>query len=489
MNRPRLCAKLRGAYFIILLVSEWPRPCVSLAFPLRASAPCHRTKPSRHEEKGLEDLNGSGLVSHKTIVSSSREYSQTTSSPDLYRHVSSKETQSTSIFLSLSRREMARDLASAISFLTVLGCVDGSIGVAHAARGAAELDLEFYLRDLVGGNPMEGTTPTVSTTPLVVSDTSPPVDEDFCAWFETTALSLLVDQVRKEKGPNESGKEIYAKYDSYQGNPAIQRAFAAGTASSSPTTDDGQPLGSSSDPRVDVGDNHQRQNRNFDLKSYAIWRTATDVLPTNYRARDEFLRTLGRAIVRQAQAQKVFSSRLCKAESLMEKNEATIALLEWFKTTLHLCTDYRIASDSSAVSGVSGSDSQSQKAKKKGVFRGSISEPDVRTDKLFDELDDEALNVLGVSVNPLVTIEQSATLGASLQLNGEGSRFAPDWLGPSLAALWEDKDMLVCTSNDNSKEIERQVSWESFFVDPVYRPNPKDYFPTEQLYQFTIVNK
>jgi hypothetical protein len=32
-------------------------------------------------------------------------------------------------------------------------------------------------------------------------------------------------------------------------------------------------------------------------------------------------------------------------------------------------------------------------------------------------------------------------------------------------------------------------SWETFFVDPEYRPNPKDYFPNEQLVQYTLGKK
>lgn len=73
----------------------------------------------------------------------------------------------------------------------------------------------------------------------------------------------------------------------------------------------------------------------------------------------------------------------------------------------------------------------------------------------------------------LVTVRQPATLGASLQITGEQSRFAPDFVGPTLAALWQDVAGLSAT-------------WETYFVDSTYRPNPKDFFPDEQLYQFTL---
>jgi hypothetical protein len=39
------------------------------------------------------------------------------------------------------------------------------------------------------------------------------------------------------------------------------------------------------------------------------------------------------------------------------------------------------------------------------------------------------------------------------------------------------------------KELGCKVEYETYFVDEEYRPNPKDYFPTEQLLQFTIISK
>jgi hypothetical protein len=90
---------------------------------------------------------------------------------------------------------------------------------------------------------------------------------------------------------------------------------------------------------------------------------------------------------------------------------------------------------------------------------------------LFDELDDDALQS-GASIDCLITIYNPATLRASLQISNEQSRFLPDVVGPTLAALWESAGLYS--------------TWEIFFVDPEYRPNPKDYFPTEELLQFTI---
>ena len=69
----------------------------------------------------------------------------------------------------------------------------------------------------------------------------------------------------------------------------------------------------------------------------------------------------------------------------------------------------------------------------------------------------------GGSVDCLVSIFDPSTLGGALQIIGEGSRFAPDFIGPTLAAVLErvGGDGVVA------------VSFESYFVDPVYRSNPK----------------
>lgn len=90
---------------------------------------------------------------------------------------------------------------------------------------------------------------------------------------------------------------------------------------------------------------------------------------------------------------------------------------------------------------------------------------------IFDEFDDDDFSS-GLSINALLNVMRPATLGASLQITGEGSRFQPDFIGCTLAALWE--------------ECGYKVTYESYFVDNEYRPNPKDFFPDEQLYQFTL---
>jgi len=110
----------------------------------------------------------------------------------------------------------------------------------------------------------------------------------------------------------------------------------------------------------------------------------------------------------------------------------------------------------------------------KGYRIGEEGKSKAETIDIFDELDDDAL-ASGASVDCLVSIFEPAILGASLQITGEQSRFAPDFVGATLAAMWEDAGI--------------QSSWETFFVDPEYRPNPKDYFPNEKLLQFTLTRR
>jgi hypothetical protein len=118
--------------------------------------------------------------------------------------------------------------------------------------------------------------------------------------------------------------------------------------------------------------------------------------------------------------------------------------------------------------------------------------------EVFDALDDDSI-ATGGTVDCLVTIYEPASLQASLQITGEQSRFGPDYVGTTLAALFSTVGI--------------RSSWDTFFVgmhhseltfccvpceyvsrskrfaviDSEYWPNPKDYSPNEQLFQFALV--
>mmetsp|Transcript_1234 Transcript_1234/g.1882 ORF Transcript_1234/g.1882 Transcript_1234/m.1882 type:complete len:130 (-) Transcript_1234:149-538(-) len=108
-------------------------------------------------------------------------------------------------------------------------------------------------------------------------------------------------------------------------------------------------------------------------------------------------------------------------------------------------------------------------------FRLGDKNDDVRTaNNIFDSYDDEDLRD-GLAVDCLISLFRPATLKSSLQITGEGSRFMPEFIGTTIAAMWKEELGLT-----------RVVAYETYFVDEEYRPNPKDYFPNEQLIQYTI---
>lgn len=198
----------------------------------------------------------------------------------------------------------------------------------------------------------------------------------------------------------------------------------------------------------------------FDLTCYALWRVAAAAI-NDYAKRDQFVRSIGRRILDEITSGGMISQK--SINILQKQNKANVSLtdtvpciievLDLFQST-NYCTKYRL---------------------------GDENDPERTGLNVFDSLDNDELSSSGSgsgSVDCLVSIFDPATLGSALQITGEGSRFAPDFVGPTLAAVWE-------RVNDGSVT----VKFESYFVDPVYRPNPKDFFPNERFYQFTIEKK
>ena len=179
----------------------------------------------------------------------------------------------------------------------------------------------------------------------------------------------------------------------------------------------------------------------FDLTCYALWRTAAAAIPKDYSQRDIFQRNVGRQLLNEIIgrdiAQKttidVLDGSNAKALALTDSVPCIIDILDLFQSA-NYCTSYRLGD------------------KNDGERTGR---------HVFDRFDDEELSS-GGSVDCLVSVLDPATLGGALQITGEGSRFAPDFLGPTLAAVWERAGGPGVV-----------VSFESYFVDPVYRPNPK----------------
>ena len=346
----------------------------------------------------------------------------------------------------LSRRSLWEESVKTATISAALGIASATIlpptEPASAARGAAELDLEFYVRDLVGGNKKEG-----NILPSAPPNVNPPrtlegplipflLNEDCTAsCVPTRSLMEVLAQTTNPSTPTSLEQSIRDKVATYR--EKASRSFAL----QKPWKEDR------------VSDQYY-----FDLTSYALWRTAADLIP-NYTSRDKFVRTLGGNLYRQIKDSKLLVTDAKGAGSsnnqpLQGTVSEIIQVLELFKTSGY-CKGYRIRTQ----------DSENDKA---GSNNSS------NNNAVFDELDEDSL-LSGLSVDCLVSVYEPATLGASLQITGEQSRFSPDYVGATLAAVWEANGILS--------------SWETLFVDPVYRPNPKDYYPDEKLFQFTLSSK
>ena len=314
------------------------------------------------------------------------------------------------------------------SMLTTSSILVGSSSPAYAAKGAAEYDLEYYMRDLFMGNNKEGNLP-VSTAP-------PPHTP---RTIKEPLLSLLLDdELQSCIAIQELAKISNIPIDTIaEQTKAVRSKVQSAFKVSHPYKIDS------------VSDEYY-----FDLTCYSLWRVASGAIQ-DFTKRDVFMRNIGRKLLDEIISKQLISKQ--SIELLQNKKELTltdtvpvqIEILNLFQST-NFCTKFNLGDE----------------------------KEEVRTGlTVFDSLDDDEITS-GGSVDCLVSIFDPSTLGGALQITGEGSRYAPDFVAPTLAAVWErvaDGDV--------------GVRFESYFVDPVYRANPKDFFPDERLYQFTIARK
>jgi len=160
---------------------------------------------------------------------------------------------------------------------------------------------------------------------------------------------------------------------------------------------------------------------------------------------------------------------------------AMLQILDLFNSTNYL-GGYRFIGEEGAASGAARTTmTVVREGKTGGDGTDDGSKPSASA---FDSYDDEDLTT-GRDVNFLLSLDRPTTLGASLQITGESSRFTPEWVGPMLMAMWEEE--LSGAGGAGGGEVRAQV--EGYFVDGTYRPNPKDFFPEELLLQFTLKQK
>lgn len=328
---------------------------------------------------------------------------------------------------------------------------NANANAAPRAKGAAELDLEFYIRDLVNGNKKEGSIspsnngPPVPPPRTLKGSLLPLLLNKECS-ADCIPVRALIEEIQSQDkaagravtSSDAIAKDIRSRVDGFR--ERTKRGFY----SKAPWNEE------------EISDQYY-----FDFTIYALWKTAAELIasPPN---RDRFVRNVGRMLVSELESEGILvqgsSQRQQQQQQQPSSNKdngvlvrsvpAITELLNVFKTSGY-CKNFRVRSSDNADA--LGDDDD-------GPF--------------FDELDDEGLVLVGTA-NCLVSVYEPAVLGASLQINGENSRFAPDFVGTSVAAVWEKYGGI-------------RTTWDVFFVDPEYRPNPKDYFPNEQLLQMTL---
>jgi hypothetical protein len=286
---------------------------------------------------------------------------------------------------------------------------------ALAAKGAAEYDLEYYMRDLLGGNAREGNVMPSTALPVVPPRTLngpllPLLLNDDCS------STCIPTQILLQQLKSDDESLVTKRVKDYR--EKVSRSFAA---------------------RAPWKEENVTDQYYFDLTSYALWRTAADLLP-DYVMRDIFARNVGRGIYREACRTGLLSRTVSKGSKLTAMIPAIQEVLNLFQSSQY-CKSFQLGEN--------------------------------QQETFFDSLDDDDL-AMGATVNCLVSVFESSSLGASLQITGEQSRFIPEFVGVTLAAMWEVAGV--------------KASFETYFVDQEYRPNPKDFFPDEQLLQFSLVS-
>jgi hypothetical protein len=293
---------------------------------------------------------------------------------------------------------------------------------AQAARGAAELDLEYYWRDLWGSNHerlgnVGPSPPPAMPAPRTLRDPLRALLLNDACSKDCLPTRVLMDLLSQKK--KNSDTRVPDREDAWEAT--IQQSVEQYR----------QRASRSFYRRAAWQEAHVSDQYYFDLTAYAFWKTAQDLLPDPCD-RDVFQRTLGQSLYQQ-----LLSLQLLTPPN-NDKNNTLVATNAQVTELLNLFTDYGL------------------------IESYTLEHPhdDDDSHAWFDAYDDADLRQ-GAAVNAVLRVRSAATLGASLQLTGEQSRFLPDVISPTLCALWPPGSDAVLTT------------WESYFLDATYRPNPK----------------
>ncbi len=318
-------------------------------------------------------------------------------------------------------------------------------------RGAAELDLEYYLRDLFGnqnervGNILPSVPPPLKpsriiTNPLLhilLNDQFSYGNNDGCCCTVRALIDTVIKQKQEQRTTLQLESDIQQSILLYK--EKVYTSFYQRAAWNMTV----------------IADQYY-----FDMISYTIWKTAATLLPNSIQ-RSQYLTTLGQYIYQSFIRQQLIQSRAPSKDSsnhqhaLSSTNQKVVEILNVF-SKCGFIKSYRIG-DGSSGSGGGGATTNDK----------SNHQPQHQL-LLFDSYDDEAFQNQS-SIDVLLSIYESATLGASLQLTGEQSRFLPDYIGPTLMAMWYDS--IICNTITGSNGL--SITYETYFLDSTYRPNPK----------------
>jgi hypothetical protein len=309
-------------------------------------------------------------------------------------------------------------------FLTVLTNQPEPSNAAKA-KGAAEYDLEFYVRNLIkGNNDKEGNIQASAPPPLPASRTlAYKADSSFIESIINDDLSNDCIALRTlSKITGVPVREIAEMVKDYR--TKFSKSFGT---------------------RAKWQQELIVDEYYFDLTCYALYRTAATLMPSDYKRRSDWVELLGEEIYNSIAARSGRPER--KPSKLTETIPIMVQILECFQAN-NFVTSFRLGD-------------------KNDDFRSGLN--------IFDSYDDDDIEA-GITLNCLISLIRPATLTSSLQIVGEGSRFLPEFVGTAIAAMWR-------------KELGLQVEYETYFVDEEYRPNPKDFFPAEELFQYSIKKK
>jgi len=320
----------------------------------------------------------------------------------------------------MSRRTL---LSAPLSLLVLTNQPAPSAAATKGAKGAAEYDLEFYVRNLIkGNNDKEGNIQASAPPPLPASRTlANKSDPSFIQSIINDELSNDCIALRTlSKVTNVPVSEIAEMVKDYR----IKFSKSFGTRAKWQ-----QEL---------IVDEYY-----FELTCYSLYRTAAALMPSDYKRRADWVALLGEEIYNSIATRTAGK----KPSKLTETIPIMVQILECFQSN-NFVSSYRLGD-------------------KNDDFRTGLN--------IFDSYDDDDIEA-GITLNCLMSLIRPATLTSSLQIVGEGSRFLPEFVGTTIAAMWR-------------KELGLQVEYETYFVDEEYRPNPKDFFPAEELFQYSIKKK